>query len=135
VVYELVRWLREEGIPVHFGVQTHTGVDKPFNKEDLKAIFREYGAIADIVLNEMSVALTVGSPEELQQQARRYADYVSAGLEINEEFRRPVVRAMLPWGISDRESDKMRAIFDKDLNPKPAYFAILNALCAAASQP
>jgi endo-1,4-beta-xylanase len=135
LVYDLVSNLRDAGIPVNFGVQAHTRVDKPFVKDGLKAILRDYAQVGDIVLNEIDVALVEGTDEELEEQARIYKDIISACIEVNAELGRSACRAMLLWGISDRESDEWRcAIFDADLNPKPAYFAIRDALRAAASQ-
>jgi len=114
---------RRSSIPPVFKMLTYT------------SILRDYAQVGDIVLTEISVALVEGTDEELEEQARIYKDIISACIEVNAELGRSACRAMLLWGISDRESDEWRrAVFDEDLNPKPAYFAIRDALHAAASQ-
>ena len=142
LIANLVQGLREACIPVGFGIQTHTGVDKPFVKDDFKQILKDFAQISgeeenpvQIVLNEMSVKLVEGTDAELQEQARIYGDQVSACLEINKELGNPICKAFLVWGVSDLEFRRAAGILDENYNPKPAYFAIRDAFRAAASQP
>jgi GH35 family endo-1,4-beta-xylanase len=86
----------------------------------------------DIVLNQtiMESKVTEATPELLQRQAQRYADLFKLFTK-----KRKHITAVLVWGISDAHTwltywpeKRFEAplLFDKKLQPKPAYKALLN---------
>jgi endo-1,4-beta-xylanase len=87
----------------------------------------------DITLNEniMESKVTEATPELLQKQAQRYANLFKMLIKKQRH-----IAAVLVWGISDANTwllswPKKRfeapLLFDKNLQPKPAYRAILEA--------
>ncbi len=87
----------------------------------------------DIALNQglADTAVTAATPELLQAQADRYRELVSLFVQ-----KRSAVSALLVWGISDAytwltewPSKRFEAplLFDRELRPKPAYHAVLQA--------
>lgn len=131
-VYEFVRGLRAEGVPVDaVGLQMHVPLEHP----SLPDIARNMKRLGDlglrVLVTEMDVRLpTPVTPEHLRAQAKVYGDVVRLCME------QPNCRTMLMWGLTDRYSwvpafFKTMAAglpFDEQFQPKPAVEAMLEAL-------
>ena len=133
--YRMLSELLDQGVPVDsVGFQYHLGVE---NKLDPKAVgdnFRRFSALGlDVQCTELDMGIPVPvTAELLQEQADEYANRFRIALDTG-------VSAMFFWGFTDRhtwvpgftkgEYDEPLP-FDKDYQPKPAYYAILKTLQA-----
>ena len=131
----LVRGLQRRGAPIHgFGFQFHTTPqDSPGKAEFLARLVRvreELGLVAHIT--EMDINLPAQSgPGDFEQQAAVYRSILEAALESRN------CPALLVWGVSDKHTwvrDFTQGkwdhplLFDASYQPKPAYFALCEAL-------
>jgi endo-1,4-beta-xylanase len=133
-VYELVRGLRERGVPIGgVGLQMHL---ESQSRPALADIVRNMRRLADlgllVNLSEMDVRVARAPgdlPARLEEQRRIYRD-VLAGCVAE-----PRCHAVTFWGVSDRYSwiDRQFGpddplLFDDLHQVKPAYFGVLEAL-------
>lgn len=135
--YELARGLLEAGAPLHgVGFQGH--ITPPFDptyepsRADIAATIDRFAALGlEVEITEIDVTMT--PPIDLDAQAAIYRDIASAC------FERPACRGITTWGISDAHSwieeffgvEGAPLPFDEAFQPKPAWFAIRDALLAA----
>jgi len=129
----LVADLRAQGVPVHgVGHQMHIDLEKPTVAEVDKTLglFAALGVEGHITELDMSIAANAApGPARLERQAARYA----ALFEVF--MAHPSVTAVSFWGISDARTwlNAKRSpadldqplLFDAQLAPKPAYFAVV----------
>jgi endo-1,4-beta-xylanase len=146
-LYQMVASMKEKGIPVDVvGMQMHmflpwTSKVIPV-KEDVVATMKMFGELGvKVMITEMDVNLheLTGSPEEkLLLQTKIYGDMMSACIESGDCI------AFATWGVSDSRSwinadcqgcvypptviDALPLMFDNKYIPKPAYFAVRDAL-------
>ena len=136
-VYNLVRDLRRQGVPVHgVGWQAHfthgfrVSPDHRANAERLRALGVE------ISITELDVRMPLpASPDKLATQATSYRELAEFCLS------EPACVALLTWGFTDKYSwidsffpgQGAALPFDAAYQPKPAYDALRQALAAAAS--
>jgi endo-1,4-beta-xylanase len=131
-VYDLVKYLKSEGLIDGVGLQMHVTNRGGPSREDLEANMRRLGELGLIVhITELDVRVgTPETPEELAAQAKVYRDVFDACLAVD------ACKAVVTWGFSDRYSwvsdmyGGMGAAlpFDMSYQPKPAYQAIKEAL-------
>jgi endo-1,4-beta-xylanase len=144
---KLLDWLQRHDAPIDaVGLQSHLRIDS-FNFSPRK--YRDFlRAIASrglkIIISELDV-LDKGAPADFAVRDRQVADIYSRFLNV--ALDEPAVSALVTWGLSDRytwlnpgfsrsfaRSDGLptRPLpFDVDFQPKPAFYAILNALSEA----
>ncbi|GGX24944.1 endo-1,4-beta-xylanase [Streptomyces chartreusis] len=130
--YELARELRAQGVPLHgFGLQTHLALQYgyPATLEDNLRRFARLGL--DTALTEVDVRMQLPVTEEkLNRQAEWYRDMTEACLAV----RRCV--GITVWDYTDKYSwipaffpgEGAALPWDEELRPKPAYFALREAL-------
>jgi endo-1,4-beta-xylanase len=133
-LYRLVRDLRARGVPVDgVGFQTHVfDGDLPASFE---ANLRRFAALGvEIALTEVDAPLALPvTPDALRQQATVYARTLNACLAVD------ACRSYTTWGFTDLHSwgdhvaqGRGAALpFDRAYQPKPAYWALRDALVAA----
>ncbi|TDE59696.1 glycosyl hydrolase family 10 [Nonomuraea mesophila] len=141
--------LQSRNVPVHgLGIQAHLNADKFARKFDTAAYRTFLSDVAarglSIFITEMDVqddGLEADVPSRDAAVADVYARYLSVALQ------EPAVKVVLTFGLSDRytwlEEDYPRPDgaarrplpFDEDLQPKPAYTAILRAFENAPARP
>jgi len=132
-VYNLVRGMKARGIPIHgVGLQCHWKYnDYPPLADVVSNITRLAALGLEIHITELDVRIdNPVTPEKLERQAQAYRDIVSACL------RAPRCTTVLTWGISDAYSwvpsfftnEGAALLFDKNYQPKPAYFALRGLL-------
>ncbi len=156
LMYKQVEALKEKGVPIDVvGMQMHLYL--PWNskiapaKEDVIATMQRFGELGvKIMITEMDVDLheMKGTVEEkTARQAQIYGDMMSACIEAGNCI------AFSTWGVSDAYSwitclgegwycavypgpmpDAAPLLFDTSFQPKPAYFAVRDALLAAQSK-
>lgn len=134
-VYALVKGMLQRGVPINgVGMQMHVSIDSYPKKADVLANMRRLEALGlEVQITEMDVKIQNDSrPMQVrfQLQAQVYGDMLSACLS---EKR---CTAFVMWGFTDRHSwipaftghPDAPLIFDTEYRPKPAYFALAQAL-------
>jgi endo-1,4-beta-xylanase len=150
-LFRLVQRLREEGVPLDaVGFQGHVvpliGGPGP-TRAEMEAALRRFAALGLAVeVTELNVftrrlehLLTFGlaydEAAELQWQAARYSDTVQACLAV------PACQGVTVWTFTDlypttieakTHLDDVPLLFDDQYRPKPAAFAVREALARAA---
>ncbi len=129
-VYNLVRDLRARGVPVHgVGLQMHITPSVPVGLDDNLARLQALGT--EVAITEMDVRLRLPPTEaDLQAQAGVYSRVVSSCLAV------AACRSFVTWGFTDKYSwipetfpgYGAALLFDEQYRPKPAYFAVRDAL-------
>lgn len=138
-VYNMIRDLKAKGTPIDaVGMQFHMKATNPPSKADMITNMKRFASLGvGIYITELDVNL-FGLPgtkeDKWAKQAKIYKDIVEACLESG------VCKSVTIFGVSDKDSwllkpefQSMRGgeaplIFDDNYNPKPAYFAIRDAL-------
>lgn len=120
----LVQGLKNDGVPIDgIGIQMH--LDTDFDDfEGMKTIFDRFAAIGvDIYITELDVSIFEGGDEQLQ------ADIYTRILQICLEEEK--CKSFQMWGFTDRFSWQASydpLLFDRQYQPKPAYYSIQRAL-------
>jgi len=155
-IYEMLQGLLAAGVPVDgVGLQAHLNLapgtdpdEQSYHQtvENLEEAIEMYSLLGlDVQVTELDISLYLRgvtytpdtfytpakvTPEVLEKQADRYREFF-------EMFRRhgDVISSVTTWGISDdntwlSEFDSGRQdfplLFDKDLQPKPAFWAVVD---------
>jgi endo-1,4-beta-xylanase len=132
LTHEIVARLKSKGLVDGVGFEMHLDGREPPDKEEVVAEMRSYGLPVHVTEIDIDLSRVAGTKEErYNEQARIYGDMLSACIESG------VCESFSLWGIGDKYSWLRRASstadptpFDDNLNPKPAYFALLDALRA-----
>ena len=133
---EIVGRLKAKGLIDGVGLQMHLDGANPPSKEDVVKTMRGYGIPVYVTEFDVNMKDVPGShAERLAKQAAIYRGMLEAALESG------VVKSFTFWGIGDKNSwlERMNipgrsspnaepTLFDDDLQPKPAYFAIKSLL-------
>jgi endo-1,4-beta-xylanase len=145
-VLGLLRGMKDRGVPIDaLGIQSHISADPAITYgAGLKHLISEAAAMdLKILLTEMDVndrKLPPDIPTRDESVAKCYAEYLKIAL------KNPSVIALLTWGITDRytwlngelsRADKLpeRPLpFDRNLKPKSAFSAEIQALSSAPSR-
>ena len=130
--WRLVRRLKDLGLIDGVGLQMHLDGSAPPAKEALIAAMRSYAL--PVYITEFDVNMThVGGAQSDREalQAAVYRDMLEACLESG------VCKSFTVWGIGDKYSwleayqslpNADPTLYDDRLEPKPAYFAVYDAL-------
>lgn len=136
-IYELVKGLVQDGVPIHgVGLQMHVSHSQRYllTTEAVRAVMDRLGDLGlQVAITEMDVRINSAAStlqESYEIQAGIYANVLRACVEA------PNCHTFITWGISDRYSwitghtglEDWPLPFDENLNPKPAYFAIVDVL-------
>lgn len=132
LTHEIVARLKSKGLIDGVGFEMHLDGRKPPDKAQVVAEMRSYGLPVHVTEIDIDLSRVAGTREErYNEQARIYGDMLSACLESG------VCESFSIWGIGDKHSWLEGASasadptpFGDNLNPKPAYFALLEALQA-----
>lgn len=139
----LERLLRA-GVPIDaVGIQAHLAPRWPVVPAPLEAFLREAGDLGlDVLITELDVN-DIDLPDDIaardQSIARIYGDFLDTALASR------TVKRVSFWGLTDRYhwiveghapfrrtgAAPRPALFDQELRPKPAYFAVRDALLRA----
>ncbi|MDG2046730.1 MAG: endo-1,4-beta-xylanase [Halioglobus sp.] len=138
----LAQNLLDEGAPLHgIGIQGHYLFLKP-NKAVLVDMLQRVGALGlKVEITELDIPLPLFSdePDPLAAQAQSYADVFSACLEVI------ACTGITMWGINDSDTwldsfeftvanaPNRPLLFDESLQPKPAFYSVLEILLAEDS--
>ena len=136
----IVKNLQDQGVPVTgIGMQGHYNIYGPTADEIDAAITRYSQLVRHIHVTELDVRANqeMGGQLHFSRQGMELKPYVKAlhTAMYNDLFRvlrkhRDVIEAVTFWNLSDRDSWVGTAnyplLFDKDMKPKEAYWAVRN---------
>lgn len=132
--YEMLRDLVSRGVPIDgVGLQMHEGANGGINKDAVIANINRLGALGlEVRITELDVAVYDyrGGMDKFERQAQVYRDVVDACLST------VYCTGISTWGFTDKYSwlDYRYGVpdaglpFDKQYQPKPAYYAMINGL-------
>jgi endo-1,4-beta-xylanase len=146
---QVVDMLLAQGVPVHAaGIQAHLtyrGFFRTFNEARYRAFLAELAARGlTIMITEMDVLDDGLSGRNIAARDAGVADVYRAYLDV--ALDEPAVKVFLTFGLSDRytwlQEDRPRGDgwprrplpFDANLQPKPAYDAIVQAFASAPAR-
>ncbi len=132
-VYELVKSMVERGVPIDgVGLQGHFTLDNAPDAADVAANIQRLADLGlEVQFTEVDVRIEDPvTDEKLQQQADVYWSMMNACVQ------NPACTGFITWGVTDKFSwinsflDGYSAglLFDENYDPKPAYWAIRDAL-------
>ncbi len=139
----LVTDLVQRGVPIDsVGFQSHVMLTELFNREpdwDLYSqTMRRVAALGlDVWISELDNPVDPARPQRFAYQAANYARAVETCLSV------PTCSDILVWGLQDEPTywfglpydDPAPLLFDQDFEPKPAYFAVRDALLSGRRTP
>lgn len=139
-VYAMVSDLVEAGVPIHgVGLQMHVSAAQlpSLTQASLRRVMDRLGELGlRVAITEMDVKIGEGERADgLDPQAEVYRAVLQACIDA------PNCDTFIVWGVSDRYSwipgfvghDDWPLLFDADLTPKPAFFAVAETLANAAA--
>jgi len=140
-IYSLVQGLQQQGIPLDgVGLQMHVWLWGPPTPAELRANMQRLAALGlQAHITEMDVRLQYSPDNETQElaaQAEIYQQAMQACLDTLDPLGQPACRVFTTWGLTDRYSwipdytghPDAPLLFDKDAQPKPAYWAVYETL-------
>ncbi|MGD9249134.1 MAG: endo-1,4-beta-xylanase [Desulfobacteraceae bacterium] len=124
-LYELVKSLKEEGVPIDaVGIQAHFSADDG-NWPTADEIQQNLQRFADLGVDIHITELDVGQKSGAEEQKQTYHDYVEAFAS------NPAVKSITTWGVGDSDSwraEESPLLYDENYEAKPAYYGVLEAL-------
>lgn len=137
----VLRDLQARKVPLDgVGFQMHLNLAAGLSTASLQQNLKRFAALGlEMHVTEMDVSLngTGVTTETLRRQAGMYHDVLETVLKF------PQVKAIVFWGASDRHSwltsnkqaHDAPLLFDRELQPKPAYYAVVSLLRSDKAQP
>lgn len=134
-IYTMVKGLLERGVPIDgVGLQMHTWIYGPPTPQELAENIQR---LADLGLEAHITEMDVRLQHSLDSEADEYAAQAEVFRQAFEVcLKAPNCNVFATWGLTDKYSwipwytghPDAPLLFDKDGNPKPAYYAILGLL-------
>ncbi len=142
ITRDIVQRLKSKGLIDGVGLQMHLNGAKPPSKQEVMQVMNSYGVPVFITEFDVSLKDVVGTQEQrFEKQAQIYKDMLEACLESQ------VCKSFTVFNIGDRYSwletvptaplyspNANPTLFDDNLNPKPAYFALRDVLIQYAAK-
>jgi endo-1,4-beta-xylanase len=134
---KLVKKLKDNNIPIAgVGIQAHIGSRRDTSVADLRNFLEKITSMGlEVEITEMDARLRLfsGADDPYEAQGKYYARILRTCLDI------PLCTGLTFWGFSDNRSweDSMSVffprpnepyLFDRDMNPKPAYYHVYKTL-------
>ncbi|MFF3498677.1 endo-1,4-beta-xylanase [Streptomyces sp. NPDC003247] len=137
-LYDLVKSLKEQGVPIDgVGLQAHLILGQvPSTLQQNIQRFADLGV--DVAITELDIRMTLPSDSaKLTQQAADYKAVMNACLAVTR------CTGVTVWGFTDSDSwipstfpgQGAATPYDENFAPKPAYYAIVEALGGTVTPP
>ena len=127
-ITRLLEELIPEGNIDGYGFQMHHSLSYPSNAQMEKAVDQIAGMGLKLRVSELDIGITKYTDDTLQKQADKYKAMMEIMLKYVDQ-----TEAVQVWGLKDdmswRQSnpEKDPLLFDKNMNPKPAFYAVIEA--------
>ncbi len=120
-IKEIVRELAESDLIDGVGFQGHYQLTSPSIKQVEDAMAYFVGLGLGLRVSELDITIPDNTQDSLLDQARRYRSLMDLFQRFSNDLD-----AVIVWGTSDDlswKSEGFPLLFDKDMNPKPAFWA------------
>jgi endo-1,4-beta-xylanase len=126
-LYNIVSGLVADGVPINgVGLEMHlfAGRPEPGVITDMVKAYRALGV--EVAITEMDAFVDPNAANPLQNQAETYLQVLNEALDAG-------IRDISFWGFTDKyhgiwPDSAQPLLFDANFQPKPAYWAVFNAL-------
>ena len=125
-ITKLLNMLIPEGNIDGYGFQMHHDTAQPSDALITAAVDKIAGLGIKLRVSELDVGINKFTDSNLQAQAKRYKFVMQLMLKYAEQ-----TEAVQVWGLTDNmswRSGRYPLLFDASMNPKPAFYAVLEAL-------
>ncbi len=133
--YNYIKGMKERGVPIDgVGLQMHIGGDVVPTKEEVIKNMQRFAALGvSVYVTEFDVNMQFvkgTEPERLQKEAAIYHDMVAACVQskVCHSFAFLGITDMESWYVDLGLKQSEPLMFDHLYQPKPAFFAVRNAL-------
>lgn len=130
-ILDMISRLKEKNLIDGIGMQDHISIDYPAILDYQYAVNKYAELGIEIQVTELDINTTDNSEEVQQKLASRYKLIMTILMNCREKNNANITSITF-WGLSDdrswlnnAESANYPLLFDKDLNPKPSYFGVL----------
>ena len=124
-IVKLMTPLAEKGIIDGYGFQMHHDTAQPSDQLITAAVDKIAGMGLKLRVSELDVGINKFTDTNLEAQAKRYKFVMNLMLKYADQ-----TEAVQVWGLTDSMSwrkGKYPLLFDDRMNPKPAFFAVVEA--------
>ncbi len=124
-IIKMIRPLIEAGTIDGYGFQMHHTTGSPSNQEMARSVKK----IADLGLKMRVSELDIGMSKYTETGLKAQADKYKAMMELMLQYA-DQTEAVQVWGLTDNmswRSSNYPLLFDRSLNPKPAFYACIEA--------
>ena len=124
-IIKMIKPLIEAGTIDGYGFQMHHTTGQPTNGQITAAVEKIAALGIKLRVSEMDIGITKYTETSLQAQADKYKVMMELMLRFADQ-----TEAVQVWGLTDNMSWRSQSyplLFDKNMNPKPAFYAVLEA--------
>ena len=124
-IYKLLEMLLPEGNIDGYGFQMHHDSAQPSDALITAAVEKIASLGVKLRVSELDVGISKNTESQYEAQAVRYGFVMKLMLRFADQ-----TEAVQVWGLKDDMSwrtGKYALLFDKNMNPKPAFFAVIDA--------
>lgn len=125
-IIKMIKPLIEAGTIDGYGFQMHHTTGQPSNEQITKAVEKIAALGIKMRVSEMDIGITKYTETSLKAQADKYRAMMELMLRFADQ-----TEAVQVWGLTDNMSWRSQSyplLFDRSLNPKPAFYAVLEAV-------
>ena len=124
-IIRMIKPLIEAGTIDGYGFQMHHTTGQPSNGQIINAVEKIAALGIRLRVSEMDIGITKYTETSLQAQAEKYRAMMELMLRFADQ-----TEAVQVWGLTDNMSWRSQSyplLFDRNMNPKPAFYAVLEA--------
>lgn len=126
LILERLAQAKEEGLIDGIGMQSHLSIKDDIQNKFVYAVKAFCNAGYEVQATELDIGVEESTQENYAKQARKYRSFFKNMQRLQEEGY--PITAVIIWGLNDQLSWRRgedALLFDKDMNPKQAYYGAL----------